>query len=84
MLQRAPQSALVWGVAPAGTTVKTVFAGTTYTSTADATGTWRQALPPTPASTTAQDITFACSTGDSFSLNDVLFGDVHICGGQSK
>ena len=82
VLQRAPQSAAVWGFAAAGTSVKTIFAGTTYTSTADATGTWRQSLPATPATTTPQTISFTCSTGDSFQLQDVLFGDVHICGGQ--
>lgn len=81
VLQRAPQNATVWGFAPAGTTVKTTFEGTTYSVAADATGTWRQSLPATPASTVGTTITFTCSTGDSFALNDVLFGDVHICGG---
>jgi hypothetical protein len=70
--------AIVWGFAPEGTTVKTLFAGQTYTSTADATSTWRQTLPVTPATTTPQTINFTASTGDVAALTDVLFGDVYV------
>ena len=64
--------------------VQTVFAGTTYQTSADATGVWRQALPPTPASAAGVTISFSCSTGENFAVSDVLFGEVVICGGQSK
>jgi hypothetical protein len=81
VLQRAPQAATVWGFAPTGTTVKTYLdKRTTLTTTADAAGVWRQALPPTAASTTGQTISFVCSSGETIVLNDVLFGDLHICG----
>ena len=55
-----------------------------YTSTAGSDTIWRQALPPTPASATAVSITFSASTGEVAALNDVLFGDVYVCGGQSN
>ena len=71
-------------LAPLTAQIKTTFAGTTYTATTDATNVWRQALPPTPASSSAQNITFSCASGEKFSLNDVLFGEVAICGGQSS
>jgi len=44
---------------------------------------WRQALPPTAAGG-PYTITFTASTGESGSLNDVLFGDVFLCSGQSN
>ena len=84
VLQRAPASATVWGFAAPGTGVKTALAGSSaLTSIADASGVWRQALPPQPASTAGTSINFTCTTGESFALNDVLFGEVAICGGQS-
>ena len=84
VLQRGPQSANVWGFATAGTQVKTVFGGQTYTSVADSTGLWKQALPATAANSVGQTLSFTCSTGESLALTDVLFGDVVLCGGQSK
>ena len=85
VLQRAPAAAVVWGFAAPGTTVTTTFGGhPPLTSTADATSVWRAKLPPTAASAAPQTITFAASTGERASLNDVLFGDVYLCGGQSN
>ena len=84
VLQRAPQSALVWGFAVTGATVKTTFQGRSYSSTADATGIWRQALPPQPATSTPASLTFTPSTGEtSITITNILFGDVFICSGQS-
>jgi hypothetical protein len=84
VLQRAPQAALVWGFAATGTTVKTSFQGSAYSSTADATGIWRQALPPQPATSTPASLTFTSSTGEpSITITNILFGDVFICSGQS-
>jgi hypothetical protein len=81
VLQREPAAAVVWGFAPEGTTVDTVFAGHTITATADNTSVWRAKLPPTPATKTPQTITFTASTGENATLSDVLFGDVYVCGG---
>jgi hypothetical protein len=53
-------------------------------ATADSTGTWRQLLPATPASTTPHSIAFAGSGGQRARLDNVLFGDVYLCSGQSE
>ena len=41
-------------------------------------------LPPTAASEKAYKITATSSSHSSISLNDVLFGDVWLCSGQSN
>eukprot|EP01116_Phalansterium_solitarium_P019525 TRINITY_DN5491_c0_g1_i1.p1 TRINITY_DN5491_c0_g1~~TRINITY_DN5491_c0_g1_i1.p1 ORF type:complete len:513 (-),score=201.49 TRINITY_DN5491_c0_g1_i1:164-1702(-) len=84
MVLQRDTPATVWGFAASGTVVTTTFQGIAYKSVADSTGTWRQKLPPQPATANAQSITFASSDGGSGALNDVLFGDVHICSGQSN
>ena len=87
VLQRAPQSTTLFGFAAPGTVVTTAFRGANFTSTATASGEWRQPLPATPASAPSaggETISFSCSTGEAFALRDVLFGDVVLCGGQSN
>ena len=71
--------AMVWGFAASGASVKTTFAGNSYTASAGSDGIWRQALPATPATAEGQSITFSASTGETAALNDVVFGDVYIC-----
>lgn len=83
VLQRDTPS-MVWGFAAPGTTVKTTFNSIRYTSTAGSDTIWRQSLPSTPATLTGQTITFSASTGETGQLQDVLFGDVYICSGQSS
>ena len=85
VLQRAPAKAMVFGFAAPGTTVKTAsFGGAS--GVADSEGVWRIELPAQPASTSnaGVSVTFSCSSGESLALHDVLFGEVHICGGQSN
>ena len=53
-------------------------------TTADDDGLWKQTLVPHPASMEPQSITITSSTGESKTLDNVLFGDVYICGGQSN
>lgn len=94
VLQRGPGSATVWGFAAAGTTVTTTFKGKKIMSTAEPCvfhgmaqpncSVWRAKLAPQPATMTGQTIRFSASTGETASLNDVLFGDVYVCGGQSN
>ena len=74
VLQRAPQSAAVWGFAPEGTVVRATFDGMTYTSTAGADEVWRVHLTPTAAGG-PHTIALAASTGETALLSDVLFGD---------
>lgn len=85
VLQRDARSppAIVWGFAAAGVTIKTTFQGNTFTTTTGSDGVWRQALPPTPAGG-PYTISFTGSDGGSAALNDVLFGDVYLCSGQSN
>ena len=85
----SPRQAVVWGFVAAGTVVTTVMDGAhTMTTAADASGTWRQTLPATAASLTPHSFSFSATTigGGVLTarIDDVLFGDVYLCGGQSN
>jgi len=85
VLQRAPDQAVVWGFTKAGATVTTTLGqNLTLKSAADAQGVWRQFLPPMEASHTPYTLTFSASTGETARMENVLFGDVYLCGGQSN
>lgn len=84
VLQRSPQAPVLWGFAAPGASVETLFGGQVYSSIANGTGFWRLVLPPQEANVHGQTLNFTCSTGESFAIEDVLFGDVHLCGGQSN
>jgi len=47
-------------------------------------GIWRQVLPAMPASKIGYDLIFVSSNGQQGELQDLLFGDVYVCGGQSN
>lgn len=47
-------------------------------------GTWRQVLPPMPGGKATFSLSFASSAGDRASIDDVLFGEVYLCSGQSN
>jgi sialate O-acetylesterase len=53
-------------------------------ATADSDGIWRQQLPATEASATPHSLAFLASTGETAEMQNVLFGDVYLCGGQSN
>jgi sialate O-acetylesterase len=85
VLQRAPQSALLWGFGEPGLLVQTTLFGLPLGPAKVGTDRiWRQTLPPTPASSTPTTISLNGSDGTTVLLSDVLFGDVFICGGQSN
>ena len=69
VLQRT-QPAIVFGFAAPATVVKTTFNGAVLSAVTDASGVWRQALPPQSATATGQSISFACSTGETFALTE--------------
>ena len=50
--------------------------GVKFVTTATADGVWKQTLPPTPASSTQHLITFSATTGETATMENVLFGDV--------
>ena len=56
------------------------------TTVASPDGTWRQTLPATAASKVSFRFQFSSSSTakESATMEDVLFGDVYICGGQSN
>lgn len=84
VLQRAPQSARVWGWANAGVTVTVSIAGQTHTATAGSDGSWLATLNPVGVSSTEYTLAVTDSQGGSVSLSNVLFGDVFLCSGQSN
>jgi len=86
VLQRAPWQSVVWGFATPGTVVTTTMdAGKVkMTSKASAHGVWKQRLPATAASSMTHSLVFNASTGESAAMENVLFGDVYLCGGQSN
>jgi sialate O-acetylesterase len=82
---------MLFGHAKQGATVTTTFGGKNYTTAVDSVGvgvpglgTWRQALPPTASSKTTYTLSFASSVGNHAVMEDVLFGEVYLCSGQSN
>ena len=76
VLQAAPQQATVWGSTNPGARVTTSFDEQNFTATADVNGTWRQRLPPTPASSQPHVLSFHSTSGEAATLEDVVFGEV--------
>lgn len=78
----------VWGTATPGDTVTVEFAGQRKSATADETGHWRVTLDPLVTSAAPRD--FVVSSANQKSeienrkLQDVLVGEVWLCGGQSN
>ena len=83
VLQRAPQSAVVWGFGTPGAKISLHFSGESLSAVVDGNSTWRMTLPPTPATKTGTTLTFSDGT-DHLALKDVLFGDVFLCSGQVR
>lgn len=84
VLQRGVVNA-IWGYTSAGATVNVSLNGVVAASAvADPTGLYRAQLPPRNASLVASTLSVASSAGGSFTISDVLFGDVLLCSGQSS
>ena len=87
MVLQRNKPANLWGFGSPGATVS--ITGTSRAlanqppihATVAPNGTWAVALAPQPASSggAAVNFSFACSTGEKFAMDDVLFGDVYIC-----
>ena len=86
MVLQRDRPAVVQGFATAGVTVTVSLNGVAMPAvTTDATGVWRASLPAQPATTASSTLSYSCSDGPTPApLTDVLFGDVHICSGQSN
>jgi len=83
VLPRAPHAAALWGWIKPGDHVVAHIDGKSFDSTEDAEGYWRLELAPMPAGG-PYTITLNTTSGTSTVLDDVLFGDVFFCGGQSN
>ena len=85
VLQRAPARAAIWGFDAPGTTVTVILDGGAQrlANTTDATGLWRVTLAPVPPGG-PHTLTASSSGGGSAALDDVQFGAVFVCGGQSN
>lgn len=84
VLQRAPQNARVWGWASPGTNVTVTLqkSNLSICATVDPDGAWFIDLPPQPASDGHSiEITDGIK---SILLEDIVFGDVFLCSGQSN
>jgi hypothetical protein len=85
VLQQAPQQAVVWGFAPAGSKVSVAFMGTSIAAPVApymGESTFMVKLPATPSSLTEMHNITATSDGKTITLANVLFGDVWVCSGQ--
>ena len=89
VLQRDVE-AMLWGYTQPGATVTTSLRkeGETQdlvltTTAAGDDGLWRQPLPPNSATMTPTSMTIKSTSGEKKTLENVLFGDVYLCGGQS-
>ena len=99
VLQQAPHSSQVWGSGPPGATLRlkverwpapdpTEAVVAVISVPVDAQGHWLAKLPPVAATSgsTPQGhrITATAGSGAAAVLDDVVFGDVWLCGGQSN
>jgi len=88
VLQREPQRARIWGWANAGQEIALRLSSNVtnfQTKTqASADGAWEVLLPATPAGGPYNIVVKAANPALSAELEDILFGDVYICSGQSN
>ena len=81
VLQRG-EALTLWGKAEPGQGVKVSLAGQGAKATADAQGRWRATLAALPAG--GPHTLSVSGSGGATSLQDIMIGDVYLCGGQSN
>ncbi|XP_071503702.1 sialate O-acetylesterase-like [Diadema antillarum] len=91
VLQRAPDSAVIWGFAKPATNITLIFKEMKYTAIAEVVsysseGVWKVTLEPQPPSGPFTIKITADNGGvvEVVELQDILFGDVWVCSGQSN
>ena len=73
----------VWGFGAPGTTITVqISGGNSYSNATDASGLWRVTMASHGAGG-PHTLIVTSTSGDSATLNDVFFGSVYMCGGQS-
>ena len=83
MVLQRNQSVPVWGQADASETVTVVFKKKTYSTKAGNDGRWQVMLPQKAGGPYTIEVRGG-ATDDVTVINDVLFGDVWLCSGQSN
>ncbi len=83
MVLQADAPVRVWGRSDAGARVEVEFAGRQKTAQADAEGRWALELEPMAASVDPRQLRVT-SSSESKVFENVLVGDVWVCGGQSN
>jgi len=83
VLQRAPQRANIWGWSSAGDHIVLNLNDTSYNTIAASDGAWNILLDPTAAGG-PYTISVSGSSGTKAMLDDIYFGDVYVCSGQSN
>jgi sialate O-acetylesterase len=81
VLQR-DQPIAVWGKAQAADVVNVKLGSASVQVTADGNGKWRAQLPSMPAG--GPYVLSVSASGGTSTLNDIMVGDVFLCGGQSN
>lgn len=84
MVLQRNQAVPVWGQADAGETVTIVFKKKTYSTKAGADGRWQVMLPQQKAGGPYTIEVRGGTADDVTVIDDVLFGDVWMCSGQSN
>lgn len=76
----------VWGRATPNFTVsvKVSWNPDVFTAVADNSGNWKLAVPASPVNTSPQTLTVSVNGQAPVTLNNLLLGDVWVCGGQSN
>jgi sialate O-acetylesterase len=72
------------GFDTSGATITVTFLGLHYNTVADAAGAWTIMLPQQSASSTPTSILIESNRSPSVTLEDIVFGDVVVCSGQSN
>lgn len=78
----------IWGTSTPGTSISVSIANQNVTGTTDTSGNWIVELPATAADNTAHTLTVSATNEEggvtTRTINNILFGDVWFCFGQSN
>jgi sialate O-acetylesterase len=81
MVLQRDREVKIWGWASAGETIELTFNQKKYNTQADTSGNWSILLPSQPAGASFNMI---FKGKNEITVNDILFGDVWVCSGQSN
>jgi len=83
MILQRDQKDPVWGKTTPKTNITVTFSGSEFNTVSDQNGKWSLKIGPFKANSKPQAMTVA-TPDESITINDVLIGDVWLCGGQSN